>query len=107
MTYGLCENGGAAVVTLNTGTQAQVTVSGELQPSPGEEAFLSFEVEGATTQIATDARALIKANDPGQGSMTTLITNLNEGSNTFAVRCKAVGGTVSFVNRTISVIPLN
>ncbi len=106
-TYGAPDTGTAVAVTLTTGTRALVIVTGQVEPGGGETAYLSFAVSGATTQVATDARAVIRGASPIQASTTTLITNLTAGTNTFTLQYKSNGSTVGFTNRTISVIPLN
>ncbi len=103
-------------VTLTTGTRAMVIVTGFVYaPLAGESSYMSFAVSGATTQAATDARAVaFKAysgpNTPpsSQASTVTVITNLTAGSNTFTAQYRSTnsGNTATFANRTISVIPL-
>jgi hypothetical protein len=103
-------------VTLTTGTRAMVIITGLLDPPGGEKsaaiAYESFAVSGATTQAASDDRAVIRehgtSSDTGviQASTTTVITNLNPGPNTFTLQYKSSIGTANFSNRSISVIPL-
>ena len=111
--YGNASTGGDTSVELTTGTRALVIVTGLVQPLSGDESFMSFVVSGATAQAATDARAVIRtagtSSSTGfiQASTSTLITNLNAGTNKFTIQYKSEGGTGTFSNRTISVIPLN
>jgi hypothetical protein len=108
----------AVTATIGASGDAMVTVTGTVSPelanTPECVAWMSFAVSGATTQAATDARAVMRAagtsNSTGaiQASTTTVITNLNPGSNTFTsnYRSSAATCTASFSSRTISVIPL-
>jgi hypothetical protein len=87
-------------------------VTGFVDPEGGT-AYMSFNVSGATTQAASDERAVIRehgsSTDTGgvQASTTTVITNLTAGSNTFTLQYKSSSGTSTFSNRTITVIPLS
>jgi hypothetical protein len=90
-----------------------VIATGFVQPAANAECFMSFAVSGATSQTATDARAVIREHGSSSGtggiqaSTTTVITNLTAGSNTFALQYKGDGtNTCTFSNRSISVIPL-
>ena len=70
---------------------------------------MSFAVSGATTQAATDLRAVdhyAPEKADIQASTVTVVSDLTAGSNTFTLQYKSVGGTSKFENRTISVIPL-
>lgn len=104
-------------VTLETGAAAMVTVTGFVVPAQGTDdlAYLSFAVSGATTEAATDSRAVICEQDGSDGtggiqaSTTTVVNDLSPGQNTFTLQYRqsgAGGGESSFSNRTITVIPL-
>lgn len=104
-------------VSLETGTQAMVIVTGFVSPAQGTNnlAYMGFAVSGATTQAAVDSRAVIREHGGSSGtggiqaSVTTVITDLTAGTNTFTLQYKRSGsGTSSstFSNRTITVIPL-
>ncbi len=90
-----------------------VIVTGYLDPSAGS-AYLSYAISGASTQAASDERAVIRehgtSSDTGavQASTTSVVTNLTAGSNTFTIQGKSssASSTASFSNRTITVIPL-
>jgi hypothetical protein len=70
-------------------------------------AFMSFAVSGASTQAATDARALaVAGNDIVRASATSLVCGLTPGSNTFTAQYRVSAGTATFSNRDIVVIPL-
>jgi hypothetical protein len=108
--YGSLTGGGSnPAVTLTTGTKAMVIVTGFVDPAGNNIGYQSFSVSGATTQAATDERAVIREHGSSggtggvQASTTTVITNLTAGSNTFTLQYK---GNASFSNRTITVIPL-
>jgi hypothetical protein len=105
-TYG-AGTGTNVAVTATTGTTAMVIVTGAVAPANNQSAFMSFAVSGATTQAATDARAVAETNiSSGQASTVTVVTGLTAGSNTFTANYRSTTGTATFTNRTISVIPL-
>jgi hypothetical protein len=102
-------------VTATTGTRAMIIVTGLIAPAAEKTGSMSFAVSGATTQAASDERALIDGGQAvgnnnllgaWQASTTTVITNLTAGSNTFTTQYKSSSGTATFTNRTITVIPL-
>lgn len=102
-------------VTVTTNTSAMVivtsriTVNGDLNAT----GTVSFDISGATSQATSDARAFgVKNNSTSyaQGSTTSVVTDLNSGSNTFMMYYKAennFGNPITFSNRSITVIPLN
>jgi hypothetical protein len=104
------DNGADVSVTITTGTRALVIATGFVDTNC-DAGYLSFAVSGATAQAATDARAVIREGSGVQASTSTVITNLTPGSNTFTLQYKGTGcgggDTVTYNNRTISVIPLN
>jgi hypothetical protein len=113
--YAVPNTGTNISVTATTGTNAMVIVTGLVAPAEEGTGFMSFAVSGATTQGATDARAVIEGGEAvgnnelkgaWQASTTTVITNLTAGENTFTTQYKSSTGTTTFTNRTISVIPL-
>src|SRR5215471_3152234 len=97
-------------VTLETGTQALVTVGATMTNGTiNDGAAMSFAVSGATTLAAADANAVYLQNvASGQNfgySFVSLVTGLTAGSNTFTAKYRAVtGGTATFVNRNIVVV---
>jgi hypothetical protein len=92
-------------VTANIQTNASNTTDG---------GAVSFAISGATTRVAADATSFLAEHitgngSPGlvmQGSGTYFVTGLIPGSNTFTLQYKSiVGGTQTFSNRSITVIP--
>lgn len=99
-------------VTITTGTKALVVVSGRLSNgSAGQWAFMGFAVSGATTTAAADASSLAFGQSAttvdsfSQSSQIYLVT-LTAGSNTFTAKYRVTGGTGTFTNRNIIVIPI-
>ena len=88
---------------------AMVIVTSDVDPPNDGEGSVSFAVPGATTQAATDLKAVdhyAPEKADIQASTVTVDTELAAGSNTFTLQYKSEGGTTKFGNRTISVIPL-
>jgi hypothetical protein len=76
-------------------------------------AWMGFAISGASTVAANDARAIMYQNVYNGGSPQAqygapyLLSGLTPGSTTFKLKYKAAsGGTASFNNRAIAVIPL-
>ena len=72
---------------------------------------MGFAISGATTRAASDTQAFsVRGRQPGslaaQGSATFYVTGLTAGSTTFTAKYDVTGGTGTFVNRTIIVVPL-
>lgn len=100
-------------VTKTTGTSAVVSVYGLVSiDTAGVSALMSFAVSGATSVTASDTRAI--SYQPGsiasarsiRMSAVTLLTGLTAGSNTFTAQYRVTGGTGTFNNRRIAVLPL-
>lgn len=104
--------GPAVTVTIGANGLALVTVSAELfNNTLGDYAVMGFAVSGASTIAAAVASSLYNkadvANNSWRGSYTTLVTGLTAGSTTFTAKYERItGGTATFVNREISVVPL-
>ena len=102
-------------VTLTTGTKALVTfTSYSYNQTEGAGMAMSFAVSGATTVAASDTTAsfnqpngTVKA-DANRYSVTTLVTGLTAGSNTFTAKYKKtdVASTALFKDRQILVIDM-
>lgn len=97
-------------VTVTTDTTALVVVSAFLfNGTSGFVSYMGYAVSGATTVAASDDRALLLHSQIvfGQGrlSMAHLQTGLTPGSNTFTSKYRVNGGTGSWSNRSIIVIP--
>lgn len=96
-------------VTMTTGTTAIVRWTAVLTETGASNVtgFVSCAVSGATTVAASD-------NNSGQGSSPASsnrvtaahlmqFTGLTPGSNTFTLKYRATGGSMSFLNRAIAV----
>lgn len=108
--YGDVATPGPAV-TVNTGTKAIVMVSSIVQNSTASQnSYASYAVSGASTIAASDDRAVIitaaAINQTLRASAVYMETALTAGSNTFTMKYRVTGGTGSFQNRRIVVIPL-
>lgn len=98
-------------VTVTTGTRAIIILSSYIQNSTaGAGGYMAFAVSGATTTAADGNRSLrimsaISAENQKESYMG--FVSLNAGSNTFTAKYAAVGGgTASYSERELSVIPL-
>lgn len=71
---------------------------------------MGFAMSGANTVAASDAACMQHADptasSPEQGSWGKLFTGLTPGSTTFTLQYRVSAGTGTFLNRSISVIPL-
>jgi hypothetical protein len=108
--YGDLTTPGPAV-TVTTGTKAIVVVGAIVQNSTvAQNSYASYAVSGASSISATDDRAVIitaaAANQTLRASAVYMETALTGGSNTFTMKYRVTGGTGSFQNRRIVVIPL-
>lgn len=97
-------------VTVTTGTRALVIISASMLNNSTNSSFASFEVSGATSVSAVDDYAIRHRDGTGssgeeQMSRAHFFTTLTAGSNTFTMKYRVVGGTGSFDNREIIVIP--
>jgi hypothetical protein len=95
-----------------SGNALVIVTASETNSGSSGGAFMSFAVSGATTLAASDTRAFSFVNGGNQaqtvqGSATFYVTGLTAGSNTFTAKYRATVGTASFVNRSITVIPLS
>jgi len=69
--------------------------------------YMSVAVSGSTTISASDTRALVRTSGSAiQASAMYVVTGLIAGSNTFTLQYKSNGGTATFSNRNIIVMPL-
>lgn len=100
-------------VTKTTGTSAFVAVYGLVSiDTAGVSALMSFAVSGATSASASDTRAVsyqppsVAAARSIRASAVTLLDGLTPGSNTFTAKYRVTGGTGTFNNRRIAVLPL-
>jgi hypothetical protein len=97
-------------VTVTTGTQAIVIVTVSVNnDTASATSRADFAVSGATTRAASDTTALIHASaiaNAGVRATATTFLSLTAGSNTFTVQYRTNGGTGSFNDRHLVVIPL-
>jgi len=103
----LATSGPAVTATIGANGKALVTVTSLHYNSGANDSYHSFAVSGASTVAAGDASATSSNGTAGMtSSTTTLVTGLIAGSNTFTSKYKAGSGTATFLNRSITVIPL-
>lgn len=98
-------------ITATTGTMALVAVSATLSNNTsGQNSYVSYAISGATTTAASDDRAQLltaaATNQAFRASHWYLETGLTAGSNTFTAQYRVTGGTGSWSNRRIIVLPL-
>lgn len=103
-------------VTLTTGTQALIGHGALVYGgSNSAQVYMSFAVSGATTNAATDVRAMIhfEPNPGGSGAFTrmgtiTYLTGLTAGVNTFRAKYRTFTGveTGTWLNRFLWVVAL-
>lgn len=94
-------------VTLTTRTLALVIVTAFLENSAGtNDSRMSFAISGATTLAASDLTALRHVGTSGARMSTVALVALTAGSNVFTAKYKVSGGTGTFVNRDLIVVPL-
>lgn len=111
-TYGDLATVGPTVSSLTTGTSALVILQATMYSSTvGEVANMSFTVSGATTLAADDARRLtfmIPIASAQLGACAAIPVTLTAGSNTFTAKyATGAGNVVHFLDRSLTVIPLN
>lgn len=98
-------------VTVTTGTRAIVMVASLVQNSTvGQNSYASYAVSGASAIAASDDRSVLitaaAVNQTLRASSVYMETGLTAGSNTFTMQYRVTGGTGSFQNRRITVLPL-
>jgi len=96
---------------VNTGTQAIVMIRGGLANSGASNTtFLAYDISGASTIAASDARSASIVNvGTANGNTVSGIfyqTGLTAGLNTFTLQHRVTGGTGTYINREIVVFPL-
>jgi hypothetical protein len=101
----------ASAVTLTTGTKALVIVSSFVRCNEnGQQAFVSYQVSGATSIAASDTFALSQSDYDTNyiGASRASLVTLTAGSNTFTMKFRATGGTArcQTYNRQIFVMNL-
>lgn len=102
-------------VTVTTAGMALVIISAAMNNNGNNNSTsMSFQVSGASTIGASDANRIcmagVSANYVNRYSSVTLLTAsygpLTPGSNTFTAKYATAGGTATYQNRELSVIPL-
>jgi hypothetical protein len=92
---------------------ATITAPGN-SSSTAAQAFMGVSIEGGT---ASDTQAVMvgttscgtfcsTVNASGTTSATFYVSTLSAGTHTFVAKYRATGGTATFANRTVTVIPL-
>jgi len=99
------------VITVTTGTRAIVWISAKLTHGTAlGNAFMAYDVSGATTIAADDAVAVAHApgvaNGYQQAGIIILQGSLTSGSNTFTAKYRTNTGTATFTYRRLVVFPL-
>ncbi len=100
------------VVTVTTGANALVLMSCTLfNNSAGGQSFMALVVSGASSLAASDTKSMrfesSAASDTYSTTYAYLETSLTPGSNVFTANYKiAVGGTSTFTDRRLTVLPL-
>ena len=105
--------GPAVTVTIPASGNAMVTVTAfESNNVSGSQNNMGFAISGATVRAASDAQAfsVLRGGSQGaiavQGTATFYVTGLTPGSTTFTAKYDVTGGTGTFANRSIVVVPL-
>jgi hypothetical protein len=96
-------------VTVTTGTAAIVFATASIRNNTAtQNALMGWAVSGATTTAANDAWAAAVGGTSNifERSTSIWIATLTGGSNTFTAKYKVSGGTGTFDERSIVVIPL-
>ncbi len=98
-------------VTMQTGPRAIVIVGARLDSSTtSDSVYMSYAVSGATTIAAADTSALeyaaFAAGVNIQASYVDYVSNLTPGFNTFTAMYRTTGGTATYRNRRLIVIPV-
>jgi hypothetical protein len=100
--------GPTATAVIGANGCALVTVTSlHFANAASSDVYHSFAVSGASTQAATDARGSSSNGTAGVTcSTTTLVTGLTAGSNVFTSKYRVSANTGTWLNRSISVVPL-
>jgi hypothetical protein len=94
-------------VTVVTGTSALIIVGGLAVNSGANNSFMGVATSGASTIAAADAQAYdVAGTNNVIASFAYLLTGLTTGSNTFTAKYRVSGGTGTYGNRNLTVLPL-
>ena len=99
-------------VTVTTGAKALILMTAQVSnSSAGSSCYVDYAVSGATTRSANNTSALRyesgSANDVLKVTHAHLNVGLSVGSNTFKLEYRVDGGTGTFANRFITVVPFS
>ena len=95
-------------VTMTTGGKALVGVYCSVFSSGAFNSYMGYEVSGATTQAADDAHAFLAGTGANlRGGFARMELGLTPGSNTFKAKYRVNGGTSTFLDRQLWVLPLS
>lgn len=97
-------------VTVTVQSRAMIFVSARVfNNTAGEICLVGVDISGASTVSAADNRALLyesgAANDNLMATWNYMHTGLSAGSTTFKLEYRVTGGTGTFSNRRIVVVP--
>lgn len=95
-------------VTAETGTAALIVVHASLENTGTTSSRMAYEISGATSVTPADLRGLYVFGVAGvniSASSVSLWTALTPGNNTFTAKYRVGGGTGTFSNRRILVMP--
>ena len=99
----------SVTVTIGNSGMALVLLQANGTSTASNYSYTGFAISGATTRAADDAVALQysvwSSGIQTQAGAPFLVTGLTAGSTTFKMKYRVAGGTGTFLNRRISVIP--
>lgn len=96
-------------VSVTTGPSAFVFLAANTLNTSTNATWYSVGITGATTVVASDGTALMMQGSSGLGQHTgtaILMRGLNSGINTFTAKYRVSGGTGTFSERRLAVMPL-
>jgi hypothetical protein len=103
------DNTGGPVVSVITGTTAWVAMYASIQNTNAVASFMSYRIDGATTQEPLDSQSIQLTNgnlDSGQRIGAVIFnTSLTPGLNTFTAQYRVSSGLGRFAVRTLAIFP--
>lgn len=94
-------------VTMVTGARALVYITCSISNDGSNSSFAGVQVTGATSISADDSRALRNFGTGEEyATMVRLYDTLNDGTNTFTMKYRALSGNATFRYRHLIVMPL-
>lgn len=102
---------GPQISSITTGSSAICAVGCEMSnDTGGARGFMGVAVSGSSTISPNDNRAFIyesgSAGDLIQATYTFIIESLTAGTNTFTAKYRVSGGTGTFADRSLTILPL-